>query len=815
MKKYAAIFGQKYLLSTALLSFFILFYCYTNSFYVNWGGGDSPSWVLSVIKSPIPKFYKLPDFDNTFFRRTADYPLFTILGKCFNHILPGQNAAYKMNTMVAFFGGLTVFMVFLIIKRMTSCFLAALAGALSLLFSHHFWLESNLGEVYTLHFFIVSVLIYNIVQWADTHKDRYLYYIAIFLGLGITHHRLIFLIMPPIFLFFLFEFRNLPRRPGTYALCLFAALAPSLVLNSTMGFLANGSSGLLNSYYNFFKDTCFAGTSSIARNFNIRELFKYFTYLLYQFPIIGFALGFIGMANISKKISLVLFFASFYLLCVLFPSVYSTISIGEVDRPTFYIGSYVLFSIFIGMGFLRVSSWKIFSRDPKIARRFSVGVLVLVVLLPMALYLSMPVLDKWFNLYRGPRNYLKYRDFRRYFFFPPKRGDDSTHRFGAEVFKIAEPNAVIYANYTPQYVLIYYQFLNKNRWDVNIYNFDFPGGAEHMKIFEKKLSGHIYDFPVYVVPYTKLDSLDFGSYYLKSTGPLYQVYPKSGLSPAPASGVKAADAVRPPDFDPDEMVLIPPAALDAEKIFGPEVKNAAEKQQLTLMLKFFEHPFYIDKYEVTAEKYAEFLNAFGNADQLLMGEDEFANIVKIDGKYRPRDDRRDLPANNVTAYGARIYAKWKGKRLPSEIEWERAATNNYSSEYPWGDSAINLRVANYRNDWTNLRFGVYASVYAFPVGDDKWGVRQLIGNVMEWTVKPGFQMTGYMTSQDLITKYPGRKNLFQDGYALKGGSWYSYPHRIAPTNYIDMPPYISHNVYAGFRCAKDYDDKKDKEPAGR
>jgi iron(II)-dependent oxidoreductase len=102
----------------------------------------------------------------------------------------------------------------------------------------------------------------------------------------------------------------------------------------------------------------------------------------------------------------------------------------------------------------------------------------------------------------------------------------------------------------------------------------------------------------------------------------------------------------------------------------------------------------------------------------------------------PLEERR--PMFHVSWHEAQAWCRWAGRRLPTEAEWERAATGGGARRFPWGDEPVSPARAHV--DATAL---LPASVDAFPEGDTPEGLRQMIGNVWEWTADafepwPGF-----------------------------------------------------------------------------
>jgi iron(II)-dependent oxidoreductase len=158
----------------------------------------------------------------------------------------------------------------------------------------------------------------------------------------------------------------------------------------------------------------------------------------------------------------------------------------------------------------------------------------------------------------------------------------------------------------------------------------------------------------------------------------------------------------------------------------------------------------------------------------------------------------DEPVQHVCWYEAEAYARWAGRRLPTEVEWEKAArydpVSGRSRRYPWGDDDPTAEHANLGQ--RHLR---PAPLGAYPGGASPLGVRQLIGDVWEWTSSsfrgyPGFVAFPYREYSEVF---------FGTGYkVLRGGSWAT--DRLACRGTFrnwDYP--IRRQIFAGFRCARD------------
>ena len=158
----------------------------------------------------------------------------------------------------------------------------------------------------------------------------------------------------------------------------------------------------------------------------------------------------------------------------------------------------------------------------------------------------------------------------------------------------------------------------------------------------------------------------------------------------------------------------------------------------------------------------------------------------------------DEPVQHVCWYEADAYARWAGRRLPTEAEWEKAARHDPSSgrsrRYPWGDEDPAPQHANLSG--TALR---PAPAGSFPAGASPLGVRQLIGDVWEWVSSdfgpyPGFTAFPYREYSEVF--------FGSDYKVLRGGSWAVDPAACRGTfRNWDYP--IRRQIFAGFRTARD------------
>ncbi len=225
-------------------------------------------------------------------------------------------------------------------------------------------------------------------------------------------------------------------------------------------------------------------------------------------------------------------------------------------------------------------------------------------------------------------------------------------------------------------------------------------------------------------------------------------------------------------------------------------------------------PFYLDTTPVTCAAYAEFIEDGGYDDPrwwapagwkhrqkagltapLYWRRDGGQWIRRVFG--RPEPITPDEPVLHVCWYEADAYARWAGRRLPTEAEWEKAArydpATGLTRRYPWGNADPESSHAN-----LGQAFLRPAPAGSYPRGAAPCGARQLIGDVWEWTSSdflpyPGFEAWPYREYSDVF---------FGSEYkVLRGGSFAVSPVACRGTfRNWDYP--IRRQIFSGFRTAR-------------
>lgn len=225
------------------------------------------------------------------------------------------------------------------------------------------------------------------------------------------------------------------------------------------------------------------------------------------------------------------------------------------------------------------------------------------------------------------------------------------------------------------------------------------------------------------------------------------------------------------------MVVIPEGPFE----MGASGTQALEDERPAHRVALGE--FSMDLYEVATAQYGAFLTATGRPAPWLW---EMVSVAR----------HADRPIVGVDWQDADAYCRWKGKRLPTEAEWEKAARGLDRRLYPWGNQLPTKDVANFA---LGARFSysqVLMPVQSYESGKSPFGLYQMAGNVWEW-VSDWYGVNYYERSPGSNPAGP-EQGQFK---VLRGGSWSDLPKYLLTYGRFKLPP-ETRNSYTGFRCAK-------------
>ena len=256
------------------------------------------------------------------------------------------------------------------------------------------------------------------------------------------------------------------------------------------------------------------------------------------------------------------------------------------------------------------------------------------------------------------------------------------------------------------------------------------------------------------------------------------------LPPAAPGGVPSqspAEAKHPTDAQPRiPRVKVPPREAPVEMVKVPKGPFLYGEGRI---LETIDFDYWIDQYPVTNEKYYEFILADGYGNQAYWSEEGWKwkaeNNITVPEHWNDTEwNKADHPVVGVSYYEAEAYAKWAGKRLPTEREWEKAARGEDGREYPWGEW-FDKNICNS----SEAAIGYTTPVTQYSNGVSPYGCYDMAGNVWEWCAD------WYDEKQ-------------KDSRVLRGGSWRSNPGNLR-VSYRNWFVAVAGTNYIGFRLAQD------------
>lgn len=222
--------------------------------------------------------------------------------------------------------------------------------------------------------------------------------------------------------------------------------------------------------------------------------------------------------------------------------------------------------------------------------------------------------------------------------------------------------------------------------------------------------------------------------------------------------------------------------------------------------------FYLDKFEVSVQQFADFLNKNGANRNGCNGFDcakslvdtQWTHMVNNFGVFEPRPGSGNYPATWISWYGAYNYCESVGGRLPTEAEWEYAARGLDGRVYPWGNVTPVLGVHAVFNHRIQNLPNAFLPVDTLRDGISPFGIYNMSGSVAEW-VADWYDPNAYKAQSGTAVS---NDNSSSGERVIRGGSWLDGANDLYATKRFHLPPNITtvdDPAYAGvgFRCARD------------
>jgi Tfp pilus assembly protein PilF len=392
------------------------------------------------------------------------YPLYCLLGRIFTMVLPFGTVAWKVNLMSALFGALAAGMIFFLVKQhasvsknlgRTPAALAALATALLFSVARTHWSQAVQSEVYTLHVFLVTALLLVMVRWRYSSDGRWAYLWAFLWGLALAHHTsAVFLGAPGIYLLAV-RWRAVGMKGRLPGMILLFLVGISVYLYLPLRSLQDpfhdwGNPETLGRLYEHITARQYQGyfllDDPLAAMQNLRP---YLVSLKDQWGWIPLILGTAG-AVAQFRFGRVLF--PLFLLAFL-GNVCLAVFYQIPDIEAYYLPSFVIFSLWIGLCLAAALKWLQTRRSGRVLTA------LMAVLLTALVLLSLTRNRPWAS----------------------RRGSTIARDYGMNILRSVAPEAVLFASADNEaFPLLYLHHVEGMRPDVDLFDL---GSAERMSRF--------------------------------------------------------------------------------------------------------------------------------------------------------------------------------------------------------------------------------------------------------------------------------------------------------------------------------------------
>lgn len=416
------------------------------------------------------------------------HPLFYLLAIGGKYVLPGE-FGFRVNLVSALIGAAAVANLFLLLYLWLGQIFPAIIGAGSLALSHTFWQHAAWPETYNLYVALLLGELIMLLQYSRTQKVGWLYGLALLNGLSIADHMLgsIAMVCYLVLLAVLLIKRTirLPHLAIMTGLWVMGALPYEYLIVKSM--VATGD------FWGTLASAAFGqGWKGDVLNttLTLRIVKENILYLAMNFPTINILLCFVGLYGLWS-LAPKRFFAWIIMgLTVMFLGFAFRYTI--VDRYAFFIPFYAMVALLMGVG----SYWVL----QRLKQRTLLAIAMLIFLvMPVGAYAAAPTMAKEMGVKLGTRRQIPFRDDYAFFLQPWQAQDKSPVQFAQMVMDTVPSGAIVYADNTTIYPLLYQQEVMGQRPDICFASghFSTPGTPEFTQeyVSEALRNGH----GVYVV----------------------------------------------------------------------------------------------------------------------------------------------------------------------------------------------------------------------------------------------------------------------------------------------------------------------------
>jgi hypothetical protein len=444
------------------------------------------------------------------------HPLFYLLAIGAKYI-PFGEFAHRVNLMSACTGALAIANLFLLVRLWLGSTAVALFSAITLAVSHTFWQHAAVAETYTLYNALLLAELIMLLQYVKIGRVKFLYWLGLFNGLAIADHMLgsIAFACYGVFILSLLIKRQIHfgQAAAIAGLWIIGALPYEFLIIRQM--IQTGD--VMSTLYSTAFGASWAG-AVLNTSMSLKIVKEDILFILLNFPTPGILLLFGGLAALYKHAASRAFghiILSLLILFFLFAVRYTV-----PDRYAFFIPFYVMVSILMGVGFYQYLLQK--------RRAAWAAVFFACAFLPIAAYAVAPTMAKKANFSIAKRE-IPYRDEYKWFLQPWLPGYHGADQFAKATFEMVEPNAIVYADNTTVYPLLYEQQVRGGRPDVKVVSTLF--GSPDAPHFEQETVGQLLkEKPVYVVSAVKgyIPQWLMERYGFEKAGPIWKVVKRKG-----------------------------------------------------------------------------------------------------------------------------------------------------------------------------------------------------------------------------------------------------------------------------------------------